>query len=564
MLFKEPEPRLFQTTIKEPLGIPADTAGMSKPEHTSELSGEANGPSRLIHRLVHQAQLRPARAAIAFLAVGIILSGVLVVLVLDDLRQRATLESARSYASIMTVVRQYYTSVVVDRAKKAGMEVSTNYHDSETAIPPPATMTIEVGKRMSDRVPLGSFRYISRYPFKNREGGPANRFEDAALDALVNGRQREFIQFASQPGTDRTTLYYAQPVAMGEGCVACHNAHPDSIKTDWQVGDVRGAQFISLALPPLLPSMDYVLSHERGVIAFSVLLLVGIGLISFLLLVLMQRLRKAVDLAEMRNVQLSKARLIAENSAAAKSRIINNVSHELRTPMNAIVGFSNLMSEEVFGPIGSERYKLYAADIHNSAHQLLDIINNMLSMAEIASDQTELSAEEIDTARELQRLISASAVEAETRNVSLQLDTAAAFPAVMLDRRAFRKMMSSLISNAARHAGPGATAVISAQVDKQLVRFTVSDNGQGVSESELKRILQPFEGGSDPEYSNTPGIGLGLNIVQELSALLDGTLRITSQKGKGFRCEVVLPATCIIKDNPAANDRDAAVPAMAG
>ncbi|WP_417514544.1 ATP-binding protein [Minwuia sp.] len=482
-----------------------------------------------------------------FLACGLAMSAVLAFLVLDDLRYRTTLESARSYSAMLTVVRDYYTAVVVGGARKSETPISANYHQIEGAIPPPATMTIELGVWMNDTIKPGSFRFYSNYPFRTRDdGGPRNSFEIEALDILVDKRADRFVQMREDQGSGRSVLSLAQPVSMGKGCVSCHNAHPDSPRTDWKVGDIRGVQVISIGLPPLLPSFSDLINRENGILIPAALLVIGLVAVALLLLALMQRLRRTLDLADQRNRQLSRARAVAEHAAETKSRIMANVSHELRTPMNAIVGFSEMMNAEIFGPINNRKYREYSASIHVSAEQLMNIIENMIGMAELDAGKKILQRETVDSLVEIRRAIGLFAPEAEEDGVSLWIDETADWPLLAFDRRAFRQIIGNLVSNAVRHAGPGSTARVSTVMDRDQLRIIISDDGVGIPRHELKRILQPFEGVADPAFANAKGIGLGLTMARELAAMHGGSIRIDTVPGNGVSVTVILPQDCVV------------------
>ncbi len=510
------------------------------------------GPLRrylgLLNRRVGSlASRNPARTTALFLATASLLSIVLVFLVLNDLRHRAALEGARSYASILTVFREYYTSVVVKRAKEGGLDISTEYHETESALPPPATMTIEIGTWMGDLIEPGGFRFLSRYPFKNRiGGGPRTGFEMEALAAAIDRGEKEYLSVQAGPESGQPVLHFAQPIAMGAGCVACHNAHPDSVRRDWKVGDIRGIQVVSLPLPDLLPSLKHLYQNEQGLLFLCGALIIGMGLISLMLLALMRGLRRAIDLLKRRNSQLTAANSLARRNAAAKTRIMNNVSHELRTPMNAIVGFSDMMSQEALGPLGHARYRGYATDVSNSARQLMSIIENMLIMADIENEQGDLKAEAINTRRELDDLIGSIQDVDNSANVQIELNETAHFPVLALSKKAFRQIAGNLIDNVVKHAGAGAHASVSVLVEDHSVVLSVVDDGVGITESDMRKILQPFEGVADPGLANTVGIGLGLNVVEGLATQLGGSLDIRSKPNQGLAAYVYLPMKCLI------------------
>jgi serine/threonine protein kinase len=157
----------------------------------------------------------------------------------DDLVRSAALESAAQQSDLLREVNDSYTDVV-RRAKAGNLEVTHDYAARPAAIPIPATFTIELGQSYTDRSDTGvQVRVYSDYPFRSRRnGGPRDDFERDALRRLRENPGEPVYRFEDYKG--RPALRYTTPRLMQETCVACHNSHPDSTKTDWKVGDVRG------------------------------------------------------------------------------------------------------------------------------------------------------------------------------------------------------------------------------------------------------------------------------------------------------------------------------------
>src|SRR5215813_302347 len=156
---------------------------------------------------------------------------------------------ARDLNSVITSVRGYYAANVVGRvlASPGTTKVVHNYADVPGAIPIPATLSLELGKVISEQQQNIVYRFVSDYPFKNRSPHALDPFESNALDALRQNSDRQLAQVSATVFSDHVRLI--APVIMGQACVNCHNSHPESPKTDWRVGDVRGIQEISITQP---------------------------------------------------------------------------------------------------------------------------------------------------------------------------------------------------------------------------------------------------------------------------------------------------------------------------
>ena len=152
-------------------------------------------------------------------------------------------------AHIIDSMRSFYSSDVVGRVLKAEGKVTTShrYLESNGAIPIPATMSIELAKRIGSTADGVSYRFISDLPFKGRETHPFDTFESDALATLRAGTAKEVVDVSGSLFDRKLRL--VTPVVMGPVCVACHNSHPESPKTDWKVGDVRGIQEVTVAQP---------------------------------------------------------------------------------------------------------------------------------------------------------------------------------------------------------------------------------------------------------------------------------------------------------------------------
>jgi adenylate cyclase len=151
--------------------------------------------------------------------------------------------------SIISSVRNYYANNVVDRvlASPGMTKVVHNYKDFPGAIPIPATLSLELGKVISEQQRNINYRFVSDYPFKNRAPHALDEFETVALDRLRQNSSQQLTQVSSSTFADNVRLI--APIIMEQPCVNCHNSHPESPKTDWKVGDVRGIQEVSITQP---------------------------------------------------------------------------------------------------------------------------------------------------------------------------------------------------------------------------------------------------------------------------------------------------------------------------
>jgi adenylate cyclase len=178
-------------------------------------------------------------------------------------------------------VNNVYSSEVINRVQAENVKAAANYADIHGAIPLPATLTIVLGQRISEKSTSGmQVRLYSDYPFRSRkDGGPKDDFERTALPSLRQDPDRPYWRFEDYQG--RQTLRFAVARRMQETCIQCHNTHPDSTKADWKVGDVRGVVEI---IRPLDEDIDR--THERLRGTFTLMAVISVSLLGLSVLVL--------------------------------------------------------------------------------------------------------------------------------------------------------------------------------------------------------------------------------------------------------------------------------------
>lgn len=232
----------------------------------------------------------------------------------------------------------------------------------------------------------------------------------------------------------------------------------------------------------------------------------------------------------------------AEDSSRAKSEFVANMSHEFRTPLNAIIGFSDVLRSNMFGTL-SKRYQGYVEDIHRSGLHLLDIVNDILDIAKIESGKTELSLGLFDPRALVSECINETSTPADPNDVEVSISAADDVPdTVLVDRLKIRQILLNLLSNALKFSGPKGRVTVSLQTtDDGSLKIAVSDNGIGMTASDIQTALQPFGQIADAYTRGHRGTGLGLPIADALTRQHGGTLEIISARGSGTTVTVILP-----------------------
>jgi len=242
-----------------------------------------------------------------------------------------------------------------------------------------------------------------------------------------------------------------------------------------------------------------------------------------------------------REESFKQAKKEAEAASAAKSRFLANMSHELRTPLNAIIGFSEILSGQIFGALGNPRYVEYSGDILRSGRHLLEVINSVLDLSKSDTGKMELKPQAIDLADILADC--AHMVGEQCRDMRLRFETVGIDGELPVEGEAakLRQIFLNLLSNAVKFTQPGGTVALTATDDGRTIFATVADTGIGMSPQDIQVALTPFGQVDNRLERKYEGTGLGLPLAKSLVELHGGALDIESVIGQGTRITVRLP-----------------------
>jgi signal transduction histidine kinase len=244
--------------------------------------------------------------------------------------------------------------------------------------------------------------------------------------------------------------------------------------------------------------------------------------------------------------QLERAVEDALRANRSKSEFIALMSHELRTPLNAVIGFAQMMKGEVLGPIGNRRYREYAGDIHDSAMELLEMVNEILDSAKFEAGHLELREENVDLAVLIDATLRLFAERAGRHNLRLQADLASDLPLLAADRQMMRQILNNLLSNAVKFTLEGGAITVRTGRTSESIWLAVEDSGIGMAPEDIPKALTPYMQIDSAQNREHRGTGLGLPLVKALVELHGGSLMIDSAPGVGTTITLFFPMSRIV------------------
>lgn len=297
---------------------------------------------------------------------------------------------------------------------------------------------------------------------------------------------------------------------------------------------------------------DYIASERIGLIGWTVIAN-ALGIVTAQRLDRLRRRTFAnLELERNANDALRAAKERVELESRSKTEFLANMSHELRTPLNAINGFSEMMLQGTFGPLGDRRYKEYAKDINESGTHLLGLINEILDLSKVEAGKRELAESRIDIAQLIDDCLRVVRQRATEKEITLQTDLPPGLPDVWVDEVGIKQVLLNLIVNGIKFTGSGGHVAVSAHLELSgALRIDVRDNGIGIDPAHLDRVTVPFGQVEEAASRQHEGTGLGLAIAKAMVELHGGGLNIESEVGKGTTVSVHLPATRLLENRVA-------------
>jgi signal transduction histidine kinase/ActR/RegA family two-component response regulator len=455
----------------------------------------------------------------------------------NQLVRSHTIEELSHHADLISKFRNFYSAEIVARAREHGIRISHDYKETPHTLPLPATFMIDFGKYLGQYESNTSLEVYSKYPFPWRVAErQLDSFQNQALAHFEAGNSEPFVREELRNG--QWVMRFAKADRLSESCVACHNSHPQSPKSGWVTGDIRGVLELTAPLAELNQSVD-------GLIKGIFNLMFATSAIGLTLVWLAFRRLNRLNLRakdQTRQLQESNQQLLssqtqlvvardkAESANRLKDRFLANMSHEIRTPMNGIMGMTELVLQSPLTAEQSEHLKL----AHSSAEHLVNIINDVLDFSKIDTGHLTLQPSVMNPMRVIEETIQNLRPQLQAKSVLIKTQPSAAVPThVMADPVRFRQIMTNLIGNAIKFTHEGQITIDCDWLSRDTLHIVVTDTGIGFDPAQAEALFDAFVQADGSITRSYGGTGLGLAITRSLITLMGGTISATSTLGRG-------------------------------
>ena len=453
-----------------------------------------------------------------------------------QLVQSTALQGASLQSNSLRELRKLYTSEVADRVAPHGIEVTHDYANKEGAIPLPATFSMELSERISKQSTGMQARLYSDFPFPwRKDGGPRDDFEREAIRQLRQFPDQPFYRFEDFQG--RQSLRYAVADRMEAGCVSCHNTHPDSPKTNWKLGDVRGVLEIIRPLDSIIAQINAGLRET-----FALMAIIGMLGLSGLAVVVgklrqSQAAEREREVADREHNAAMQAELARVARLTTMGEMASSIAHEINQPLASVVNNANAARRWLDrDPPNIDEVQAALRRIVNDGERGGDIIGSIRSLVK-KGDRSRAQVDLNELINDAMRLAEA---QFRRHGVSIRSELANDLPRVVADRVQLQQVMLNLLLNAAE-------AMSSIDDRERLVRvrseknngggalIAVEDAGPGVAPENAKRIFDAFF------TTKAEGMGMGLSICRSIVESHGGRITVAKAVPQGTVFQITLP-----------------------
>jgi signal transduction histidine kinase len=447
-----------------------------------------------------------------------------------------SIQSAALYSDALAEFRSVYTSEVVNRLQNNGLvEFRHDYQKFKNTLPLPATLSMQLGQRIGESNSGALSSLYSPYPFPWREvgGGISSDFKRKAWQALTN-RQESYYEFTQIDG--KKVIRFATADVMREACVSCHNTHPDSPKTDWVVGDVRGV----LEVIQPIESISEQARQNLNAFHFLIGLIVCLGLGSLSLFISLQR-RNKTELTNKLNktkqaVKATQQDLAKSEKLAALGLVSVGIAHEINQPLAAAKLTLSLIEKKI-ATVGLDLGNKFER-LNRQIDRVGEIIVQ-LNEASVKQDSYEFEVADVNLA--ITNSIDWLKEQLESEKIEYTIKLSNETMLALANRLEVERVLINIITNsihALREIESSKEIDLNSYLNGQQIIVEISDNGSGVEAENINKIFDPF-------FTTKPvgeGMGMGLAMCYGIITKYQGNLEyLMPSNGIGARFRITIP-----------------------
>ncbi|PCI49693.1 MAG: hypothetical protein COB51_03750 [Moraxellaceae bacterium] len=464
----------------------------------------------------------------------------------DSIVRENAIENASQYLNAIAIFRSLYTSEVVKPSLANGIKVGHDYKQHSNMIPLPATFSMMLGEQIVQSQSGAKTSLYSPYPFPWRKEESqqirSEAFANNAWQYLNANPEDSYYQFLELD--NRLIIHYAVADRMKEACIGCHNNHPQSPKTDWEIGDVRGVLQVSLPLGKIVGNVTQQVNETFIILlGFSAFLLLCGYFAKKIMSKDDEKIAQAYLSIEDKNKMLSKALLEAKQAEQLKGEFLASMSHEIRTPLNGILGMLTLVKLD---KLDSKNQK-FISIARSSANTLLRIVNDILDFSKLSAGRFDI-VEGVFNLKVLLTNIKESFYAAVAEK---QIDLKLIFEQLdeewfIGDEGRIEQVLTNLIGNAVKFTDRGIVLIlvkVNQDTSSNLYQLQINiiDSGIGIAEKNINKLFESFTQEDASTSKRFGGTGLGLSISQKLAKLMNGNITVKSKSDFGSAFILTLP-----------------------
>ncbi len=440
----------------------------------------------------------------------------------SQLIESTGIENAQLLSNALTEFRTLYTSEVIETAKRHGLEITHDYAAREGAIPLPATLSMLLGEQLGEHASGSRISLYSPYPFPWRKGtgGLHDQYQQDAWRFLQQSPDKIFYRFTERNGHKR--LRYATADVMRPACVQCHNNHPDSPRSDWKTGDLRGVLEVDLSLDQVTAQTQANLKGTTAIFgAIALFGVIGIGAVT-------SKLRRtSVELQQRvqeRTAELAGKAKELERSNRELDQFAYITSHDLKAPLRAIANLSQWIEEDLEESLTPEIRKQMAL-MRARVHHMEALIEGILQYSRVG--RLSEGVVDVDVGALLGEVIDTLAPPAK---FSIKIDPN--MPTLRTAQLRLSQVFANLIGNAIKyHERDDGHIHISVADRGDFYHFSVSDDGPGIAEEYHEKVFAIFQ--TLQAHDTMESTGIGLTLVKRIIEEQGGTIKLESTEGEG-------------------------------